>query len=253
MTGIEGKTVIVTGGASGIGKAAALAFGRAGAHVLIATARSLGAAEQTVKHIQATGRQAAWIKCDVSSEPQVEAMVATAVDRFGSVDFAFNNAGVGADGVTLPLSPLTELSEGDWDRVVETNLKGVFLCMKHELRQMRKQGFGVIVNTASTLALHVKPGFGGYPASKAGMIALAKMAALENRDAGIRVNVVAPGPTKGTGMSDRLLSSVPPGAGPPVDAMGRPEDVAQAVVWLCSNEAAFITANVVSVDGGLDV
>jgi NAD(P)-dependent dehydrogenase (short-subunit alcohol dehydrogenase family) len=180
-------------------------------------------------------------------------MVAWAVDRFGSVDFAFNNAGVGADGVTLPLSPLTELSAGDWDRVVDTNLKGVFLCMKHELRQMRKQGFGVIVNTASTSAIHVKPGLGGYPASKAGMIALAKMAALENRDAGIRVNVVAPGPTKGTGMSDRLLSSLPPGAGPPVDAMGRPEDVAHAVVWLCSNEAAFITANVVAVDGGLDI
>lgn len=253
MTGIQGRTAIVTGGASGIGRAAARAFANAGARVLIATARSLEAAEETVAEIKEAGGDAASVRCDVSVESQVETMVAEAVKRFGSVDFAFNNAGVGADGVLLPFCPLTELSESDWDCVLDTNLKGVFFCMKHELRQMRKQGFGAIVNTSSTAALHVKPFFGGYPASKAGLIALSKMAALENKDARVRVNVVAPGPTRGTGMADRLLSSAPVGSGPPLHAMGIPDDVAQAVVWLCSNDASFITANVLTVDGGLDI
>lgn len=276
-TGIEGKTVIITGGASGIGKATALAFARKGARVVVATGRSLAAAEQTVREMQTLGTEAIFVQCDVAEEAQVEAMVAEAVGRFGSVDFAFNNAGVGADGVSLPFLPLTELSLADWDAVSDTNLKGVFLCLKHELRQMRKQRSGVIVNTASTSAMHVHPYFGAYPASKAGMIALSKMAALENKDAGIRVNVVAPGPIRHTGLSDRLLSCVgatgagatahaagarqPGGAAaggtsipvPPLALMGVPEDVARVVIWLCSDEASFINGNVLSVDGGLDI
>lgn len=253
MTGIQGKTAIVTGGASGIGRATALAFAREGARVLIATARSLTAAEEAATDIKALGGQAAYVQCDVSDEAQVKAMVARAVELFGSVDFAFNNAGIGPDGVTLPFCPLVELTEAAWDCVIDTNLKGVFLCLKHELRQMRKQGSGVIVNTSSTSALHVKPGFGAYPPSKAGIVVLTKMAAMENKDAGIRVNVVAPGPIRSTGMSDRMLSSTPPGGGPPTEAMGMPEDVARAVLWLCSDEASFITANTLSVDGGLDI
>jgi NAD(P)-dependent dehydrogenase (short-subunit alcohol dehydrogenase family) len=252
-TGIRGRTAIVTGGASGIGRAAALAFAREGARVLIATARSVAPAEQTVAQIQAAGGEAAYLRCDVRDEAQVEAMVAKAVELFGSVDIAFNNAGGGPDGVTIPFSPLSDLAEADWGSVVDTNLKGVFLCMKHELRQMREQGSGVIVNTSSTAGLCVKPGFAAYSPSKAAIVTLSKVAALENKDKGIRVNVVAPGPTRDTGMSDRMLSCLEEGEGPPRALMGDPEDVVHAVVWLCSDEASFVTGNVLSVDGGLDI
>ena len=252
-TGIRGKTAIVTGGASGIGRAAALALAREGARVLIATARSIDAAEQTVAEIQAGGGEAACVCCDVRDEAQVAAMVAKALELFGSVDIAFNNAGVGPDGVTIPFSSLSDLTEADWDAVVDTNLKGVFLCMKHELRQMRLQGSGVIVNTSSTAGLCVKPGFAAYSPSKAAIVTLTKVAALENKDKGIRVNVVAPGPTKGTGMSDRMLSCMEEGEGPPRTLMGDPQDVVNVVIWLCSDEASFVTGNVISVDGGLDV
>ncbi len=252
-TGIRGKTAIVTGGASGIGRAAALAFAAEGARVLVATARSLSAAEETVAQIRANGGEAEYLQCDVCDEAQVEAMVAKTVDLFGSVDFAFNNAGVGPDGVTIPFSPLVDLDEAHWDSVVDTNLKGVFLCMKHELRQMRQQCSGVIVNTSSTGGLKMMPGFGAYGPSKAAVMALTRLAAAENKDKGIRVNVVAPGPTKDTGMSDRLLSCMKEGEGPPRHLMGAPEDVARVVLWLCSDEASFVTGNVLSVDGGLDV
>jgi len=183
----------------------------------------------------------------------VEAMVEAIISRFGSLDLAFNNAGVGPDGVTIPFSPLTELAESDWDAVLDTNLKGVFLCMKHELRQMRKQCSGVIVNTSSTGGFKMMPGFGAYGPSKLGVMALTRLAAAENKDKGIRVNVVAPGPTKGTGMSDRLLSCMGEGEGPPRHLMGAPEDVARVVTWLFSDDASFVTGNVISVDGGLDV
>jgi NAD(P)-dependent dehydrogenase (short-subunit alcohol dehydrogenase family) len=252
-TGIRGKAVIVTGGASGIGRAAALAFAAEGARVLVATARSVSPAEETAAQIRAHGGEAAYFRCDVCDEAQVEAMVARTVELFGSVDIAFNNAGVGPDGVTIPFSSLVDLDEAHWDAVVDTNLKGVFLCMKHELRQMRQQCSGVIVNTSSTAGLYAKGGFAAYSPSKAGVVSLTKVAALENRDSGIRVNVVAPGPTRNTGMSDRMLSCMKEEEGPPRDLMGEPEDVARAVIWLCSDEASFVTGNVISVDGGLDI
>jgi NAD(P)-dependent dehydrogenase (short-subunit alcohol dehydrogenase family) len=250
-TGIQGKVAVVTGAASGIGRAAALAFAREGAKVVVVTGRSAAAAEETVQQIADLGGEAIFVRCDVTDEAQVDAMVVEAVARFGSVDFAFNNAGVGPDGVTIPFAPLTEVTEGDWDSVIDTNLKGVFLCLKHELRQMRRQGHGVIVNTSSTAGIQMKAGFGGYCPSKAGIIALTKIAAIENRDKGIRVNVVCPGPTKGTGMSDRLLSVVKDG--PPLEVMGDPNDVARVVIWLCSDEASFVDGNVLAVDGGLDI
>lgn len=125
------------------------------------------------------------------------------------------------------------------------------MCLKHELRQMREQGSGAIVNTSSTAGIQMKGGFGGYCPSKAGIIALTKIAAIENKDKGIRVNVVCPGPTKGTGMSDRLLSVVKDG--PPLEVMGVPDDVARVVIWLCSDEASFVNGNVLAVDGGLDI
>ena len=183
--------------------------------MLVATARSLSAAEETVAQIRARGGEAEYLQCDVCDEASVEAMVAKTVELFGSVDFAFNNAGVGPDGVTIPFSSLVDLDEAHWDSVVDTNLKGVFLCMKHELRQMRQQCSGVIVNTSSTGGLKMMPGFGAYGPSKAAVLALTRLAAAENKDKGIRVNVVAPGPTKNTGMSDRLLSCMKEGEGPP--------------------------------------
>jgi NAD(P)-dependent dehydrogenase (short-subunit alcohol dehydrogenase family) len=252
-SGIAGKVVVITGGASGIGRAAALSFADAGAKVVIVTGKSLTAAAQVVTEIEDRGGDAAYLQCNVTDEAQVEAMVRLVVEKFGSLDFAFNNAGVGPDGVTIPFSPLVELAESDWDAVVDTNLKGVFLCMKHELRQMRKQRSGVIVNTSSTGGLKMMPGFGAYGPSKAAVMSLSRLAAAENKDTGIRVNVVAPGPTKGTGMSDRLLSCMKEGEGPPLHLMGVPQDVARVVLWLCSDEASFVTGNVIAVDGGLDV
>jgi NAD(P)-dependent dehydrogenase (short-subunit alcohol dehydrogenase family) len=259
-TGIKGRVAVVTGGASGIGRATALAFAREGAKVVVVTARSMGPAEETVAQAKALGAEATFVQCDVSNESQVKAMVATAVAAFGGIDFAFNNAGVGPDGVTIPLAQLTEVAESDWDQVVDTNLKGVFLCLKHELRQMRMRGSGVIVNTSSTAGLRPVPGLGAYCPSKAGILSLTKLAAQENKAEGIRVNVVCPGPTKGTGMQDRLMSSMrtggPQGEGlhggaPPI--MGVPDDVARVVIWLCSNEASHVNGNVISVDGGLDI
>jgi NAD(P)-dependent dehydrogenase (short-subunit alcohol dehydrogenase family) len=252
-TGIAGKVAVVTGGASGIGRVSALALAAEGAKVAIVTGRSVAAAEQVVKEIESSGGEAMSVQCDVTDEAQVAAMVDAVVARFGSLDFAFNNAGVGPDGVTISFGPLTELAEADWDTVVDINLKGVFLCMKHELRQMRKQCSGVIVNTSSTGGLKMMPGFGAYGPSKAAVMSLTRLAAAENKDKGIRVNVVAPGPTKGTGMMNRLMSCTPEGEGPPVHLMGTPEDIAKVVVWLCSDEATFITGNTISVDGGLDV
>ena len=252
-TGIAGKVAVVTGGASGIGRVTALALAAEGAKVAVVTGRSVAAAEQVAKEIEALGSEATFVQCDVTDEAQVAAMVDAVVGRLGSLDFAFNNAGVGPDGVTIPFGPLTELTEVDWDTVVDVNLKGVFLCMKHELRQMRKQCSGVIVNTSSTGGLKMMPGFGAYGPSKAAVMSLTRLAAAENKDKGIRVNVVAPGPTKGTGMMNRLMSCTPEGEGPPVHLMGTPEDIAKVVVWLCSDEATFVTGNTIAVDGGLDV
>jgi NAD(P)-dependent dehydrogenase (short-subunit alcohol dehydrogenase family) len=255
-TGIQGKVAVITGGASGIGRATALAFAREGAKVVVVTARSVAAAEETVAECKGLGAEATFIRCDVSNESQVEAMVAEAVATFGRVDFAFNNAGVGPDGVTIPLAPLTEVAESDWDQVVDTNLKGVFLCLKHELRQMRAQGSGVIVNTSSTAGLCPVPGLGAYCPSKAGIISITKLAAQENKTDGIRVNAVCPGPTTNTGMQDRMTSSIEAGragAGGAPPIMGVPDDVARVVIWLCSDEASHVNGNVLSVDGGLDI
>jgi NAD(P)-dependent dehydrogenase (short-subunit alcohol dehydrogenase family) len=274
-TGIQGKVAIVTGGASGIGRATALAFAREGAKVAVVTARSVAKGEEVARQIESQGGRAICVQCDVSKETEVAAMVARVLEEFGHLDFAFNNAGVGPDGVTIPFAPLTDVTEADWDAVLDTNLKGVFLCMKHELRHMTEQRSGVIVNTSSTAAMFAKPNFGNYCAAKAGINSVSKVAAQETKTLGIRVNVVCPGPTRDTGMSDRLLSSIKTGApaddqsgavapnprpGPPatpggdmMSVMGTPDGVARVVVWLCSDEASFVNGQVVSVDGGLDI
>lgn len=257
----EGKTAVITGGASGIGRHTAIFFAKEGANVVIVTGHSVKAAEETVAEIKKLGVESIFIQCDVSKEDQVEAMVGKTVETFGSLDIAFNNAGVGPDGITIPFVPLTDLSESDWNWVVDTNLKGVFLCMKHELQYMRKQGSGCIVNTSSTGGLKMMANFGGYGPAKAGIVALTKCAAIENKDKGIRVNVVCPGPIEGTGMFERMMSSMkdgpdgaPPGGGNIRGGFsGVPDDVARVVLWLCSDDASYIDGNVLSVDGGLDI
>jgi NAD(P)-dependent dehydrogenase (short-subunit alcohol dehydrogenase family) len=265
LTGIQGKVIIVTGGASGIGLSTARLFAREGAKVVITTGHSIQKAEQTVKDLKNMGAEAIFIQCDVRNEEQVEAMVTKAVARFGAIDFAFNNAGVGPEGVTIPLIPLTELDKKYWDLIIDTNLTGVFLCLKHELRQMRKQGHGVIVNTSSRGSLRALPNFGGYGPSKAAVNFITKLAAEENKDKNIRVHAVCPGMIQDTGLTDRLksfeikrMAEKKPDAPPEVGFLdehgnlrnaGRPEDIGNVVLFLCSEQASFVDGSVTLVAG----
>jgi NAD(P)-dependent dehydrogenase (short-subunit alcohol dehydrogenase family) len=265
LTGIRQKVIIITGGASGIGLGTARLFAAEGAKVVITTGHSIEKAEQAVRELKGRGAEAIFIQCDVRDEKQVEAMVAKTVAQFGAVDFAFNNAGVGPEGVTIPLVPLMDLNKKYWDLIIDTNLTGVFLCMKHELRQMRKQGHGVIVNTSSRGSLRALPNFGGYGPSKAGVNFITKLAAEENRDKNIRVHAVCPGMIKDTGLTDRLKSfetkkmaekktDTIPEAGF-LDASGNlrnagsPEDIGRVVLFLCSDLASFVDGSVTLVAG----
>ena len=265
LTGIKGKVVIVTGGANGIGKGTARLFAKEGAKVVIVTGHSVKNAEEMVKEIKGMGAEAIFIQCDVRDEKQVEAMVAKTVSTFGSVDFAFNNAGVGPEGQTIPLVPLTELDKKYWDLIIDTNLTGVYLCLKHELRQMRKQGHGVIVNTSSIGGLKAGPNFGGYGPSKAAVNYITRQAAEENRDLNIRVHAVCPGMIIDTGLTDRMLITVnkklaenKPGESAEegmidkngnVKNPGMPEDIGNVVVFLCSDQAKFVDASITAVAG----
>jgi len=256
MREMQGKVALVTGGASGIGRVAAQAFGRERAKVIVTTDANVRGAEDTVRLIRDIGGQATFIRCDVAKEKQVEALIAQGVETYGSLDYAFNNAGIGPDGKRIGVFPLVDCPEDVWDRMIEVNLKGVWLCMKYEIRQMLKQGKGAIVNTSSVGGLKPIPGFGPYAASKSGLIALTKTAALECATSGIRVNVICPGLTARTQLSDNL-SDAAPGAKDnliqvvPMKRMGEPEEVAEAVMWLCSDAASFITGHVMPIDGGL--
>lgn len=254
----QDKVIVITGGASGIGKQAALDFAALGARVLIATRKNITAAEAVVKRIMQQGGTAAFVRCDVTNETDVANMVEAAVKRYGRIDIAFNNAGIGADGVTMERVPIADLTEQDWDLVSNTNLKGLFFCMKHELLQMRRQGSGCIVTTASSAGIKPIANFGAYGPSKAGAIMLTKMVALENRGTGIRANVICPGPTLGTGLADRTFGAYDPAQPRPkaegtnVD-MGYVTDISAALQWLCSEECHHINGNVITVDGGLDI
>lgn len=255
---IKGKVVIVTGGATGLGRTAALEFASLGARVAVTTGSNVAGGQETVRLIEEQGGEAIFLQCNVADEGQVEAMVAAVVDKWGRIDCAFNNAGVGPDGVRIPYGPLTELSVETWDKVMNVNAKGVFLCLKHEIRQMLKQGTGgAIVNTASIGGLKMAPNFGAYGPSKAGVVALTKLAAIEYAKAGIRVNVVCPGPTLGTDLMANTLSQDPMEETIlkehviPMGKLGQAEDVAHAVVWLCSDLSGHITGQTMSVDGGM--
>lgn len=254
----KGKVLFVTGAASGMGRAVAVRFGSLGCKVAVA-ARRPDAGEETVRLVKEAGGEAIFVSCDVSRDESVKAAIDTTVATFGSLDYAFNNAGCGADGVHIPFVPLTEVTEGDWDKVIDTNLKGVFHCLKYELLQMQKQGGGAIVNTASIGGLKMAPMFGAYGPSKAGVIAITQTAAVENAKAGIRVNVICPGPTDGTNLmadsvaagsqdTDFLVSHVIP-----MGKLGTTQDVADSVVYLCSNMSGHVTGMALPVCGGMQM
>jgi len=259
MTGrLESKVALVTGGSSGIGRATALTFAREGAKVVIADVDADGG-DQTVEMIKSAGGEVAFVKTDVSQSDEVEAIVRRTVALYGKLDCAFNNA---ADTAAQPedLAPTHEYPEHRWDRIIDVNLKGVWLCMKHEIPQMLEQQRGAIVNTSSVLGLvgfkHIP--MTAYIASKHGIIGLTKVAALEYAKRGIRVNAVCPG-TIHTPTVEEFIRSSPEYAKmmediaaefEPIGRAGRPEEVAEAVVWLCSDAASFVTGHSMLVDGG---
>jgi len=247
---LTGKVALVTGGASGIGRATALTFAREGAKLIIADLHEDGG-HQTVHMITEQGGEAMFVRADVTQAREVEAMISQTVETYGRLDCAHNNAGIGS----RPRVLLHELAEEHWDRVLDINLKGVWLCMKYEISQMLQQGGGVIVNTASIMGLVGSwSRSGAYNASKHGVVGLTKTAALEYATAGIRVNAVCPGYIR-TPLIDDALTTHPEMeaeivARHPVGRMGRPEEIAEAVVWLCSDAASFVTGHTMTVDGG---
>jgi NAD(P)-dependent dehydrogenase (short-subunit alcohol dehydrogenase family) len=248
----QGKVAIVTGGSSGIGQAAAIAFAREGARVVISADRDVAGGEATVKTIKKAGGEASFVKADVASSADVAALVEKTVGLYGRLDYAFNNAGIGGSWENVVDCP-----EDVWDRTIAVNLKGVWLCMKYEIPVMKKGG--AIVNAASVAGVKALPNNADYVASKHGVVGLTKSAALAYVKAGIRVNVVCPGPTDTPLTRRTLLAPGSPGADAdvaktlPFGRMGTSEEVAAAAIWLCSDAAAYITGLVVTVDGGLSV
>jgi NAD(P)-dependent dehydrogenase (short-subunit alcohol dehydrogenase family) len=246
---VDGKAALVTGGGSGIGRATALKLAQEGARVMIVDyVQESG--ERTVKMIKDAGGNASFFSADVSMAKQIEAMVAKAVETYGRLDCAFNNAGIEGrmGGSTV------ECSEENFDRTIAVNLKGVWLCMKYEIPQMLKQGGGSIVNTASALGLVAIAGAPAYNASKHGVVGLTRTAALEYAAKNIRVNCVCPGVIR-TPMVERVIDSGNFSehefiAGEPVGRMGKPEEIAAGVVWLLSDAASFVTGHPMAIDGG---
>jgi len=249
---LDKKVALVTGGGSGIGRASALAFAREGAKIIIADVNITGG-EETVQLIHAAGGAAIFVRADVSKAAEVAALVKKGVETYSRLDCALNNAGIQGE-----IQQTAECSEENWDRIIATNLTGVWLCMKHEIPYMLKQGGGAIVNIDSNFGLVWSRGMPPYTASKHGVVRLTKTAALEYAKSGIRVNAVCPGPTQ-TPLVDRILSQQPQIANQIVEAikarepmgrMGQPEEIAEAVVWLCSEAASFVTGIALAVDGG---
>ena len=246
---VAGKVALVTGGGSGIGRAAALVFAREGAKVVVADVTEAGG-QETVEQVAAAGGTATFVHADVSNAVEVEAMVGRAVEAYGRLDCAFNNAGIEGSGKLT-----TACTQKDFDRTIAVNVTGVWLCMKYEVRQMLGQGGGAIVNTASAAGLVGVPSMPDYVASKHAVVGLTKTAALEYAKSGIRVNAVCPGVVQ-TSMVERVLQRAPGFdevalASEPIGRFGQPAEIGEAVVWLCSDAASFVTGIPLSVDGGL--
>jgi len=243
---MTGKAALVTGAGMGIGRAIALAFAREGAGVVVADINA-NAGKETVELIGKAGGKAVFAQCDVTKGEEVKAMVETTVREFGRLDFACNDAGIHNP---LPES-LTEVDEDMWDKIIAVNLKGVMLCMKHEVPPMLKQGGGVIVNIASLGGLFAEPGSYAYTASKHGVMGLTKVAAFQYARDGIRISAVCP-----ACIDTPMLASAPEEVRQylkslhPIGRFGKPEEVAAAVMWLCSDLSAFVTGTGVVLDGG---
>jgi NAD(P)-dependent dehydrogenase (short-subunit alcohol dehydrogenase family) len=239
----DGKVALVTGAGSGIGRASALAFAREQARVVVADISDEGG-EETVRLIEKAGGEATFVRADVSRADEVQALIDEVVRSRGRLDYAHNNA-----GVLGKMSSTADCPEEEWDRTIAINLKGVWLCMRSEIPQMLSQGGGAIVNTSSAAGLVAFQGLPAYVASKHGVAGLTKVAALDYARAGIRVNAVCPGfintPLVGdvaSGDFGRLL---------PIGRLGKPEEVAEAVVWLCSDAASYVTGHTMVVDGAM--
>jgi NAD(P)-dependent dehydrogenase (short-subunit alcohol dehydrogenase family) len=249
MKRFEGQVALVTGGTSGIGRATAIAFGAEGAKVVVAGRREKEGLD-VVKAIEKAGGKALFVRTDISKEKEVEALVKKTLATFGRLDVAFNNA-----GIEEVLTPMHLQTEEHYQQLMDVNVKGVWLSLKHQIPAMKKTGGGSIVNTSSIAGVIGFPQAGLYAASKHAVIGLTKSAALENAKEGIRVNSVAPGAIRtemferfaggeGTDM-DRAMASMHP-----IGRIGAPEEVASAVLWLCAKESAFVTGQTIPVDGG---
>ncbi|MDD4974712.1 MAG: SDR family oxidoreductase [Bacteriovorax sp.] len=245
---LKNKVVIITGASSGIGAASALAFAREGASVVVADVQ-IARGEELVSRIQAEDGKAVFIKCDVSLESDVKNMVAKTVEKFGHLNCAFNNAGVEGDSANTMMC-----SNENWDKIMNINLKGVWLCMKYQIPEMLKNGGGSIVNCSSVAGIVGFSGSPAYTASKHGVIGLTQAAALEFAVKKIRVNAICPGIiqtpmierfTHGEAEVTKMLME-----GEPAGRMGLPEEIAQAALWLCSDASSFVTGHPLVVDGG---
>ena len=246
-----GKVAFVTGAANGIGRATALAFAREGANVVVADISEQGN-QETARTIEELGRRAIAVKCDVRRAEDVKAALDKTIEIFGRLDFAFNNA-----GVEQKIATTADLTEEEWDRIVNINLRGVFLCLKHEIPLMQKLGGGAIVNTSSGAGVKGFKGQAAYVAAKHGVVGLTKAAALDYAAQNIRINAVCPGIID-TPMMDRFSGGTPEGrqqviSQEPIGRMGQPEEIANAVVWLCSEAAAFVVGHAMVIDGGQTV
>jgi NAD(P)-dependent dehydrogenase (short-subunit alcohol dehydrogenase family) len=246
---LAGKVALVTGGASGIGQAVALAMAQAGATIVLADVQvDLG--EATRQQIEANGGTALFVQADISRSADVTALIQQTVATYGRLDCAFNNAGI----VSMP-GPMHECTDEDWDRVMATNLKGTWFCMKYEIQQMLRQGGGVIVNTTSAVSEVGLAGMASYVASKHGVLGLTRTAAVEYATAGIRVNAIGPGATR-TPLLNWVIGGNPEveaqiTALAPMERLGLPDELAGAVIWLCSDAASFVTGQNIIVDGGM--